>query len=258
MVLNTSELNFYSPLISVIVTLALVLVTIYYAWSTSNMLKQSKADTKIAYSRSQLENYYYPLLSFFDMCQKEKQDSETIAISFNMDNKAIFNIIHKYQYLANEQLREEIDMLVPMLTESIQDKGKCKKSTSKLDNNCSAKEISSTPIVSDYLLNNHIVNDYFAMPPNVSVNNPIMPSNLGAYDFAYVPEELNKPNSFLLNFPLMDFSSAFVDPSEMDNEKLITIKNTKIINQFTETEKIVRNDIKNLIRILDKLTSKNP
>lgn len=259
MVLNLSELNVYSPLITVIVTAALVVVTILYAKSASDMLKQSKADTKIAYSRSQLEKYYYPLLSFFDMCQKEKQDSKTIAISFNMDNKSIFNIIHKYQYLATEQLREEIDKLVPMLTGSIQDKGKCKKSTSKLDNSCSAKIISPTPMANEYALNNGIANGYSVMPSNVSVNNPTMHFDPSTNEFAYAGGEMGEPNDFPSILQSIEYQLKFIaDPSEKDNGKLITIENTEIINQFTETEKIVRNDIKILISILDKLTSKSP
>lgn len=57
--------------IDVLSSVVLALITGIYVYITLKILKQSKKDTQIAYISKRLENYYYPLYSFFDYCKIE-------------------------------------------------------------------------------------------------------------------------------------------------------------------------------------------
>ena len=240
-------LNDYSPLISALVTIILVVVTIVYAWFTRGMLKQSKADTQIAYSRSRLEMYYYPLLSFFDMCQKTESNSETTSISFNIDNNTIFNIIHKYQYLATPELRKEVDILVPLLNQRIQEKGKSNASTGKLDNRPVGGQIPIS-MVTDMFTKHFTAPNYFTTPPT-SINNLTIPLEPIVNKFKF-GDEGGSITDILPSFPFDSFDFPPLLPLDNDR-KLVRITSEKDIKQFTKTEMLVRSDIQSLIDNLD-------
>jgi hypothetical protein len=245
-------LNDYSPIISVLVTIILVVVTIVYAWFTRGMLKQSKTDTQIAYSRSRLEMYYYPLLSFFDMCQKTESNSETTSVSFNIDNNTIFNIIHKYQYLATAELRIEVDILVTLLNQRIQEKGKFNASTGKLDNRPVGGQIPIS-MVTDMFTKHSTAPNYFITPPT-SINDLTFSMKPIADEFKFGGEG----GSIADILPSVSFDSFNFPPIfPQDNDrKLVRITSEKDIKQFTKTEMLVRSDIQSLIDNLDRLNSK--
>lgn len=112
--------NDYASIITAGATVVLVIATTVYVILTHNILKQSKTDTKIAYTRNRLEKYYIPLSSFFDLCETDEcfncnpEDLPT-KVSFDSSDLELFKKIHQYQYLACPKLKSKMGEFVLML-----------------------------------------------------------------------------------------------------------------------------------------------
>jgi len=112
--------NDFSTPITAIATLALAVITAYYVYLTHKILKQSDEYQKMSFNKSRLENYYYPLLSFFDMCDTDEcyncdPNDPPHIINFDSELMDIFNNVFKYQYLAFSEIKSKMPDFVVML-----------------------------------------------------------------------------------------------------------------------------------------------
>lgn len=106
--------------INAFATVILVLVTAKYAYDNNKMVRQNSNIQKIALIERKLEKYYFPVLSFFDLCETDEhfncnENDPPHKINYESTNLKTFNDVFKYQYLASPNLKAKMTEFVVML-----------------------------------------------------------------------------------------------------------------------------------------------